>query len=60
MHIPNTTRLILCEVPELQLFPEQQLVEVETLHDMDGEGHEGASPVVVLQSSEFGSLHPFT
>ena len=73
MHIPNITRLILCDfpdpgvglipdagvvlIPELQLSLEQHFAE--ELHPPDWGGHEDASSSVVSHLSECGAMHLF-
>ena len=51
MDTPINALLILCDEPELQLFPEQQMSWEMKDHENDCElGQEGVSALVVLQS----------
>lgn len=57
IHIPSITWLMLCDDPELQLSPEQQLSISVVAHDPADEEHEGTSCGLLPQPDIFGALH---
>jgi len=57
MHIPSITWLMLCDDPELQLFPVQQLSLTLVLHEPNEVGHLGISCELLPQLDKFGALH---
>lgn len=57
MHIPSITWLMLCDDPELQLSPLQQLSLVKTPHETCDVEHLGICCALLSQLDVFGSLH---
>lgn len=57
MHIPSMTWLMLCDDPELQLFPVQQLSISVVPHEKGDVGHLGKSCELAPQLDKFGALH---